>query len=323
MAVTRRSASAATVAALSLAVFAAGCGTPASDAAARQVPGSVVRDAAQRTSEVTSGRTVVTTRFSGFDGVLAPSDDAEVVVEGAFDVIAEQATVSVDLAQVTEALGGSIGRVGAALLPGLFSEPTTAVIDGTTVYLRSPLLQVVGAPTPWVSETLTAPDAAAAAGGFVDPLQLDALDRGRSFVAYLEGVADQVQEEGTEEIGGETVTRHTGVVELDRLVDQLPGDRQADARAGLDALTVRQVPFVVWIDGQGLVRRVQLTLDGITIGGVGDGAGRGTVVVAVDLLEPNQPLVIEVPPADQVTPASSLSALGDLSGSSLLPGWRD
>lgn len=323
MRATRRGAPAAIVAVVSLAVFAAGCGTPTSDAAARQVPGSVVRDAAQRTSEVTSGRTVVTTRFAGFDGTLAPSDGAEVVVEGAFDVTAERAKASVDLAGVAEALGGGVGRVGAALLPGLFSEPTVAVVDGTSVYLRSPLLQLAGATTPWVSESLSAPDAAAVAGGFGDPLRLDSLDRGRSFVAYLEGVADQVQEEGTDEIDGAPVTRFTGTVELGRLVDQLPVDAQAEARAGLDELTVRQVPFVVWIDGQGLVRRVQLTLDGITMGGEADGAGRGTVDVTVDLLQPNEPVVIEVPPADQVTAASSLSDSEGLAGSPLLPGWRD
>jgi hypothetical protein len=311
------------VAVVSLAAVAAGCGTPASDAAAREVSGSVVRDAAQRTGEVTSGRTVVTTRFAGFDGALAPSDDAEVVVEGAFDVAAEKATLSVDLAQVADALGGGVGRVGAALLPGVFSEPSTAVVDATTVYLRSPLLRLVGAPTPWVSESLAASEGTAGAGGFVDPLQLDALDRGRSFVAYLEGVAEQVREEGPDDIAGEPVTRYTGTVDLDRAVDQLPVEDQAEARAGLDATTVREVPFVVWIDGQGLVRRVQLTLDGVTLGEGAGSVGRGTVVVTADLLAANQPVAIEVPPADQVTPASSLNGLGDLSGSPLLPGWRD
>jgi hypothetical protein len=319
----RRRVTAGAVALVSVAALAAGCGTPASDAAARQVPGSVVRDAAQRTGEVNSGRTVVSTRFTGFDGALAPSDDAEVVVEGAFDVAAGKATLSVDLAQVADALGGGLGRVGAALLPGVFSEPTTAVVDATTVYLRSPVLQLVGAPTPWVSESLETSGGTAAAGGFADPLGLDELDRGRSFVAYLEGVADQVREEGPDEIAGEPVTRYTGTVELDRAVDRLPVEDQAEARAKLDAATVRQVPFVVWVDGQGLVRRVQLTLDGVTLGGGADGLGRGSVEVTADLVGANEPVAIEVPPTDQVTPASSLGGAGGLDGSPLLPGWRD
>jgi len=299
-------------------LLATACGTVESDAAARQVSGSVVSDAAGRTADVTSGRSVVTTTFEGFSGGLAPADGSEVRVDGTFDVSTGRATMSVDLTQVAEALGGGLGRFGAALLPGLFDEPSTAVVDGETIYVRSPLVGLVGSPTPWVSAPVSGSEGEVAAGGFADPLELDRLDRARGFVTYLEGVADQVQQRGSEDIEGVTTTRYEGTIDLDRLVAQLPAEEQARARNGLAELTVGEIPFVVWIDGGGLVRRVQLRLDDVTLGSDAGGTGRGTVVVSADLLDPNQPITIDVPSAGEVTPVDSLRG-GGLGDSSLLP----
>jgi hypothetical protein len=303
--------------AAALVMTAAACGSVTSDAEARQVSGAVVREAAERTGQVTSGRTVVTTSFEGFDGVLAPQDGAEVTVDGSFDVAADRATVSVDLTEVAGVLGGGVGRLGAALLPGLFDEPSVAVVDGTELYLRSPVLELVDSPTPWVSTTL---DGAVGnpAGGFADPLRLDRLDQARGFIAYLEGVGDEVTAAGGEQIDGVEATRYEGTIDLERLVAELPADEQARATEGLDAITVRQVPFVVWIDGAGLVRRVQFALEGVTLGDGSGGPGQGTVVVRADLLAPDQPVVIAVPPAEQVTPVESLDGPGS-AVSPLLP----
>lgn len=295
----------------------AACGTPGTDAEARQVSGAVVREAAQRTGELTSGRTVVTTRFEGFDGLLAPGEGAEVVVEGAFDTATQRATASVDLAQVAEAVGGSVGRLGAALLPGLFDEPTVAVVDGAVLYVSSPLLDLADSPTSWVSQPLE-PGALSpgVAGGVVDPLGLDALDSARSFIAYLEGVADDVTEVGTATVGGVSTTRYEGRVDLQALVDTLPAPDQARARAGLADLGTTVVPFTVWIDDAGLVRKVELTMADVALGA--PEIGQGTVVVTAELVDPDQPVDVVVPPADQVSPAAALDG-GVFTDSALLP----
>ncbi len=298
------------------------CGTTTSDAAARQVSGAVVRDAAERTGQVTSGQTVVRTRFEGFEGALAPGDGAQITVDGAFDVVTERARVSVDLAEVADALGGGVGRLGAALLPGLFDEPSTAIVDSTTLYVSSPLLAIADSPTPWVSSPIGPEGVGNPAGGFADPLELDRLDQARGFVAYLEGVAEQVDETGVEEFDGVEVTRYEGVVELDRLVAELPAEERGRAADGLDELGAREVPFVVWIDAAGLVRKVELRLDGISLGGPGDGLGTGTVVVTAELVAPDQPVAIEVPAPGEVTPVDALDA-PSFSGSPLLPGLGD
>ncbi len=109
-----------------------------------------------------------------------------------------------------------------------------------------------------------------------------------------------------------------GTIDLDRLVAQLPTEEQARARNGLAGLTVGEIPFVVWIDGGGLVRRVQLRLDDVTLGPDAGGTGRGTVVVTADLLDPNQPVTIDVPSAGEVTPVDSLRG-GGLGDSPMLP----
>ncbi len=303
-------------------IGAAACGTTTSDAEARQVSGSVVRDAAQRTGQVTSGLTIVRTSFEGFDGVLAPGDGTEITVEGAFDAVTERARVSVDLAEVAEALGGGVGRLGAVLLPGLFDEPSTAVVDGATLFVSSPLLSLTDSPTPWVSTPVGVDGVGNPAGGFADPLELDRLDQARGFVAYLEGVADQVEETGVEDVDGVEVTRYEGVVELDRLVAELPVEERERAAEGLAELRVREVPFVVWIDGAGLVRKVELRLDGVSLGAAGEGLGEGTVVVTAELLSPDQPVVIDVPQPDEVTAADSLEG-PSFSDSPLLPGLGD
>jgi hypothetical protein len=188
------------------------------------------------------------------------------------------------------------------------------LVDGV-VYMRSPMFAGAGgANTEWVSMDPSKMDPQMAAqfgGGFgtTDP---------SAYVGLFAGTVD-VREAGSEAIGGVRTTRYEGTIDIEEVLRRFPevlgDDVDAKTRRQLvrgmeqaleqfDSIGVDgRLPFEVWIDDEGLLRRQVISMD---FGGVIPGAEDASMRMQVDFSAFGEPVDIEPPPAKDVTDLTDL-----------------
>ena len=291
------------------ALVAAGCGGGASsgvDVTGEPISFEQLSASASTSAGAKSGRFSfdLSFTFAGADEPLAVSG------EGAFDTANKRASFSVDMSSLAELLGGFVaGFPGAdkSELPD-FDDPAgwkvEIVQDGDVGYVRLPAIdgQLPEGKT-WVRGT--AGDVKA--GGF-DFKELDSFTQNdpRDVLDALRGLSGEIETVGSDELRGVETTHYRVLLDPVELVREATA-RNADAASVLDRLSqtgVAEVPLDIWIDGNGLVRKLALDVD------VPDATSSqgGSVSLAFELWDYGQRVDIEVPPAAQVADAS---ALGD------------
>lgn len=220
---------------------------------------------------------------------------------GAFDTAAQRLQLELDLG---EALAG-LDPEGMGL-PGL-DEPMEVIVDGATTYVRIPFLSSMTGTSGWLSASAEDLGASADQLGFgagtTDPSQL---------LEALRGVADDVEAAGQEDVRGVPTTRYTATVDLDAAADVVPADQRERFEAELHALgDLGALPVEVWIDADGLVRRLVLDVSGVAP----QGQLPGKAQIAMELFDYGEPVEIDLPPADQVVPfTEAFGAFGGLLG---------
>jgi hypothetical protein len=182
------------------------------------------------------------------------------------------------------------------------------IVDGV-MYLRypEPFAHMLG-DTPWVSIDLRAALGEQNEGmlgpfGQADPTQ---------YLEYLAAVSSSVEETGRESVRDVPTTRYHAIFDFEKAVDQVP-EATLDA-LGIDADTFdehlarmraavgREAPVDVWIDDDGLLRRMRMEMDV---------AGQ-TATIDMELYDYGVDVAVEAPPADQVRDMSSvLGGLGE------------
>jgi hypothetical protein len=134
------------------------------------------------------------------------------------------------------------------------------LLDGDLLYLRAPLFALfTGDADAWIRVDLE--EAGAEAG--LDPDQLVPTDAGpTALLQQLRGADEDVEDLGREEIRGVS-TRHLRVmVDSDRAVDQTPEELRKQRRTSTDAAGLpSRYPMEVWIDDDGLPRRIRTVLE--------------------------------------------------------------
>lgn len=239
------------LAALSAAVtlLATGCGGGDDATVALEATPAGLARAATATLDGTSGR------FSASVSGAMNGSPATLALDGSFDD-AGRLELLVDVGQLFGALAGG------GLPPGLDStEPMRMVVDGGATYLCWP-----GFATLTGGRACGTVDLGGLASGAVS-------DDPRVFLRVIAG-ADSVTEVGHEDVDGTETTHLAGTLTMRHALEQLP-PAQADAitaqltptmngsvEAGLDA----PIPFDVWIDGEGRVRRFSQTIDRAAFG---------------------------------------------------------
>jgi hypothetical protein len=135
-----------------------------------------------------------------------------------------------------------------------------------------------------------------------------------SVLAWLQGVSGQITTVGPERIGGTPTTHYQAQVDPSRVAARIGGD--ANDASGLARAAGRTIPVDVWIDAQGRLRQLKVSLDLNTLHAAQAGTLRtqagGTAVLTVDLWNFGVSVHPVPPPANQVSDASSL--LGGLAG---------
>lgn len=191
-------------------------------------------------------------------------------------------------------------------MPGLSGGGVSMeeILDGSTLYLRSSALQQVpGMTTDWISMDLDhiAPGLqglASVGTGQSDPT---------SAFGYLRGVKD-AHVVGTEEIHGVETTHYSGTLDLADATRHLPAKLRAAYRSALRQLqgTISglTIPFDVWIDGDGRLRRMSYRIDSS-----GSTTGAFSMQATIDVTAYADHITVHVPPASDVTDATDLTNL--------------
>jgi len=245
---------------------------------------TLIAQAATDTSALTTGQ------FAG-SGSLTGSMSGSVSITGSFDRTAQAASV-------TATFGGAGDGTS-------FSS----VFIGGTAYVQTGSVSMLGIDTPWLSL-----DVAKLADKLASDPGLDGLFPGGgsspgsnpdSFLDVLRGVSGAVTTVGPEDVRGEPTTHYKADVLPSKALDQLPADHQQALREMLGAELDQPIPVDVWIDGNGLVRKVSASR---SIG------TDGSVTGQFEFFDLGQPVSITAPPAGQVTRAEDLPLLKDLFG---------
>lgn len=278
-------------AALVAVLLLASCARPASPDAARPRPqhdvAADVHGAALAAAEAGSGRFRVTLRIEATDGTADPVV-VDIKTTGAFD--GRRRELQSDFGAAVAALEGD----DAGLPPG-FDEPVQVVVDGTTTYLRAPMLDELVGASQWLMADRQADTAAEELG----PLGLTTIGGGIGAVdpvPVLEALqhAERVDDVGTDEVDGVPVRRLRAELDLSR------------ALHGLGAALA--VPVELSVDDAGRVVRLVADLgDAADVLGSGPDATSapdmaGSVTMTVELYDYGADLEVAMPDPDDVLP---------------------
>ncbi len=253
--------------------------------------------AAAATGEVATLRFSLETSVTGLPG----SGDLANSTTGEIDRRSGRTHLTTDLDSVLGALGSTEAGDG----------EVEVVVDGDTVYMRSPLYRrLVGSERSWLSLPAeeVVPGGPMSGGGQSDPADL---------LGVLEGAGGELTELGTEQVRG-VDTRHVStVIDVRAMLDGVDGEQrealiEALDRFGGDLDDLVTISAEAWVDADGHVRRFMLTFD------VADGSqrladlGDMSVTVTYELYDFDAPIEIAVPdPADVEELDVSLPAGGN------------
>jgi hypothetical protein len=184
-------------------------------------------------------------------------------------------------------------------------------VDGVG-YIKMP--EVLGA-APGGDKWLKTPDLSAngivPGAGQSDPTQ---------FLAYLETVSSNVTKVGSETIRGVETTHYHASLDLGKAVDKakVPASLRDDLRKLLQTKSGSAIPADVWVDADGLARRIQMTIDVGTTFSIADvpTGPAPKITVSMDLYDFGVPVHVEAPPPGDVQdfpnfgPSGSSGTLG-------------
>ena len=213
---------------------------------------------------------------------------------------------------------------GISMLPGGAGNGQVRMIFlYPTIYMNMPFLAgKLPEGKTWMKLDIS--KAAQAAG--IDTSQFSSIDQTdpTKFLDYLRASSGAVITLGSERVNGVTVTHYRANLELSRILDRLPGEQKAAAKAALEKLGESgSIPVDVWVDAQGRVRRIQLSFGGLGAGAGGTGTASGVAgaaavsgAITIDFKSYGPVPPIVSPPAGQVFDASALAAAKIKSGQS-------
>jgi len=286
------------------AVAVAGCGgggTSASGVSAEPISLRELASSASTSADASSGRFSFDVSF----GMPGTDERFDLSGEGAFDQASNRSSLSVDMSSLAKLLGGlaaGFGATGSGDLPN-FDDPAgwklEAVKDGNVDYVRLPAVDDrLPAGKSWIRGS----------GGKIDAaglgLEQFSFTNGhpRDVLEALRAVSGEVETVGTEDLRGVETTHYRAEIDPAKVVAGGAG-----TTAGLlDQITsqaqVKTAPIDVWIDGDGLVRKVLLDVVATRTGS----ADEGHASIAFELWDYGEDVGIEPPPASEVVDATAL-----------------
>jgi hypothetical protein len=293
--------------ALAVLAVAAGCGG-ATTASGDAVTFEQLANAASTSADATSGRF----SFSFEMTVPEMKEPFAFAGEGALDATTERAQLSFDFSSFAQLLGGLFsGFAGPNPNVPDFGDPSAwkidAVQDGGVVYIRLPAMSSrLPAGKSWVRTDL---DEAARSQGF-DFSQLQDLTGGndpRKLLDLLRAASGEIETVGTENLRGVSTTHYRAMLSLADYEKLVPPEKREELRSTvremLEQTGVDEIPVDVWLDGSGLVRKLEMSF-AVTQPGTTKETEAG---LTFELWDYGERVEIDLPPADQVVDQSALS----------------
>jgi hypothetical protein len=283
------------------------CGSGSSDDAtvvqAAATP-QFLTESADRTATVESGRFEMSIDIPSSDEV---PNGFSIKGSGAFDLQSHRSQTTIDMSGLIDAAKDTEG----AEMLALFGDGKFDVItDGDVVYVHAGFLSAfLGGDDskPWVKIPADQGDEVASdvSGGLADATALLDLLRDKGATVTDEGQAD---------VNGQSTHHLKATISVADALAAAPAESKAKAQELIDQFGAQagdvDLPLDVFVDDQGFVRRMQMTIDGdafATLAGP-DAATGGPQQMAftVDFLDLGESVDIQLPPADQVSDGSKL-----------------
>jgi len=279
------------IAALTLVAAAAcgllGCGGSSNEQV--QATAAAVANAAGRTADRHSGHIEMTMHLT------LGGKDATIGATGGYDNQAKTFTMTMDLAPLAT-LGGAQSAAASSLLGGSIELRSV----GGTTYMRLPALTRLlgGKGTDWAGFTAASGGSSPFGGATADP---------SAFLDYLRGAGGTVEDKGHEQVRGvDTTHLSTTFAPRDALANA-PEKYKDQVQGALDSLGNAHTAFLdtplpveIYVDADGLVRRFEMALTLPIAGQSLDGK------LQIDFFDFGSSVVVEAPPADQVTDLTAL-----------------
>lgn len=278
----------------------AGCGGESVQAVpAEPIALEELSRSASASAQATSGRFAFDMEV-GFPGA---DDSFSFSGEGAFDQPSERASFAVDMSGFAQLLGGffaALGGEGAGNAPD-FDDPSAwqieVVQDGQVGFVRLPALS---AQLPAGKSWIRSDGESVNVDGFqFGELESFASNDPRQLLEMLEAAGGEVETVGVEELRGVETTHYRASIDPAEVAKTTtPGDLGPLAeplQAGIG-----EVPVDVWLDVEGLVRKVSLEISAEEQGQVGSAS------VSFELWDYGEQVEIDLPPASEVVDAAAL-----------------
>lgn len=185
---------------------------------------------------------------------------------------------------------------------------------GTTMYIKVPE-QAKGSPAlagkTWLKTDLekaaqSAGIGSSGAGTGGDPSQM---------LQMLGSVSNEVTEVAREDVRGVGTTHYRAVVDLTKASTQ-QGNTPAEAARLKQLLGTSTMPVDVWVDGEGLARRMQFQMPVPKAAAGQSGMRDAKMMATVEYSDFGTPVDVQEPPATQTADASALGSGGSGSGGS-------
>lgn len=238
-----------------LALALAGCGS--TDAPAEEAPEAVEQ------TEVAE------------DGGAGPLDRIRGVVDQTESVESFRALVS-------STGSGAVSDVEVAYVST--PEPTVEMVmvsegEEITVLMRGSEMVTGSAASGWMS---------------IDGDESPGLDEAANPMTEVERLiaAPEVEEAGTEEVNGVETTKYTGVYSVEDVLADLEGEERTIAEQAYAEMGVSEVAFTLWVDADGLPRRLDSEMGGVSN--------------TTEFLEFNGPVEIDYPDESEITSLDEL-----------------
>ena len=240
--------------------------------------------------------------------ITVDGETAELVATGAYDTANEQMSMSMDMGAMFDQLAAATGEE----LPFELGDGRMEVVaDGDTAYLHFSLIEMLTGSSDWLS--MSAEELGAGADGL--GLGASATDPTK-MLESLRGVTGEPEVVGQEDVRGVETTHYHATMSLADALEKVPEDQRAEVEVALQGLGEASdvdIPVDVWIDGDGLPHRMTVEL-GDALETFAPGA---SATMTMELFDYGEPVAIQVPSPDEVTPfAEVMGGLGGAGGAS-------
>lgn len=249
-------------------------------------PQAAVAQAATKYEEAGSSRVSMSATITG-----VPGGPLTFTGEGEFDQ--ERGRITMDMSSLGEATAGAL------------TGEMELIIERFVIYMKFPpaISEQLPGGNSWMRIDLR--EAGQELGIDLEELMQVQQSDPTQALQYLRGASDDFEEVGQEEVRGVETTHYRGTIDLRKAAEQLPEDARESFERATELIGTNKLPFDVWIDGDGMARRMKYEQP------LPSGGGEtGTMALTMELFDFGVEVDVEPPPDDEVIDIQELIGAG-------------